>query len=49
METDDRWQEFEEEITEVGLELSEVIFDMLIYEAADDLYKFGKKRGIRVL
>jgi hypothetical protein len=49
METDDRWQEFEEEITEVSLELSEVIFDLIIQEAAEDLFKFGKKRGIRVL
>ncbi|CAD8207780.1 unnamed protein product [Paramecium octaurelia] len=36
-ETDDRWQEFDEEHTEVALELSELIFNHLITEVITEL------------
>lgn len=36
-ETDDRWQEFDEEQTEVALELSELVFDHLITEVFKEL------------
>lgn len=37
LENDDRWQEFDEELTEVALELSELLFDSLITEILTDI------------
>ncbi|KAM3131868.1 hypothetical protein pb186bvf_015989 [Paramecium bursaria] len=43
-ETDDRWQEYDEEWTEVCLELSEVIFDDMIAEFLIDFNKINRRK-----
>lgn len=48
METDDRWQEYDEELTEVTLELSETVFDSLITEILGELFIPNKTDAFRV-
>ena len=43
-ENEERWLNYEEELTEVGVELSDIVFEIMLDEATDDLFEIiGKK------